>query len=95
MDRFSDHLGFQASVLGLRSRRNNILASNIANAATPNFKARDFDFARAAEKLDPTGPLTTTSKQHIPAARPVVVCATCNIACRLTRLMTAIRLSWR
>ena len=38
---------------------------------TPNFKARDFDFARAAEKLDPTGPLTTTNKQHIPAARPV------------------------
>lgn len=71
MDRFSDHLGFQASVLGLRSRRNNILASNIANAATPNFKARDFDFARAAEKLDPTGPLTTTNDQHIPAARPV------------------------
>lgn len=28
----------------MRSRRNEILASNIANAATPNFKAKDLNF---------------------------------------------------
>ena len=30
--------------LSLRAKRNEILASNIANAATPHFKARDIDF---------------------------------------------------
>lgn len=33
--------------LTLRARRNEVLASNIANADTPNYKARDFDFAAA------------------------------------------------
>ena len=44
MPSFTEHLGFHASALQLRSRRNEMLASNIANAATPNFKARDIDF---------------------------------------------------
>jgi len=33
--------------LGLRAMRNEILSSNIANADTPNYKARDIDFASA------------------------------------------------
>lgn len=33
--------------LKLRALRNEILSSNIANADTPNYKARDFDFAEA------------------------------------------------
>ena len=33
-----------SNALGLRNKRNEILASNIANAATPNFKAMDINF---------------------------------------------------
>jgi flagellar basal-body rod protein FlgB len=39
-----EHLNFHSEALALRSRRNEILASNIANAATPNFKAKDLNF---------------------------------------------------
>ncbi len=37
----------QLHVLDLRARRSEVLASNIANADTPHYKARDFDFAEA------------------------------------------------
>lgn len=40
-------LGSSATALQLRSDRMNMLASNIANAATPHYKARDIDFGRA------------------------------------------------
>jgi len=39
-----EHIKFHSAALALRSRRNEILASNIANAATPNFKAKDLNF---------------------------------------------------
>lgn len=35
--------------IGLRAQRHQVLASNIANADTPNFKARDFDFRDAMQ----------------------------------------------
>ena len=38
------HLKVHSESLALRSKRNEILSSNIANAATPNFKAKDLDF---------------------------------------------------
>ncbi|NIJ08988.1 flagellar basal-body rod protein FlgB [Sphingomonas vulcanisoli] len=39
--------GIEGTALTLRSQRMALLASNIANAATPNYKARDFDFTKA------------------------------------------------
>ena len=57
-------LGIQA--LALRSRRNEVLASNIANAATPNFKARDLDFDAEIRHHIGAGPLRTTDDQHLP-----------------------------
>jgi flagellar basal-body rod protein FlgB len=47
MTSIADHIAPFADALSLRERRNGILASNIANAATPNYKARDFDFEAA------------------------------------------------
>lgn len=41
--------GLHATALQLRSQRMMLLASNIANAATPNYKARDLDFAKALD----------------------------------------------
>ena len=46
----SDQLfGIHGASLALRSQRLAMLASNIANAATPNYKARDIDFAKALQ----------------------------------------------
>lgn len=51
---FRDSIALHANALSLREKRNEILASNIANAATPNFQARDFDFE--AELARVSGP---------------------------------------
>jgi len=45
--RINSALDFQQAALGLRAQRQQILAGNIANADTPNYKARDFDFSSA------------------------------------------------
>lgn len=39
--------GIHGDALELRSQRMTLIASNIANAATPGFKARDIDFGAA------------------------------------------------
>jgi flagellar basal-body rod protein FlgB len=39
--------GIHAAALELRSQRLGLITSNIANAATPGYKARDLDFAAA------------------------------------------------
>lgn len=39
--------GIHGAALELRSQRMGLLTSNIANAATPGYKARDIDFAAA------------------------------------------------
>ena len=41
--------GVHGTALALRSQRLSMLASNIANAATPGYKARDLDFDRALQ----------------------------------------------
>lgn len=43
------YFGVHADALRLRSQRLDLIASNIANAATPNYKARDLDFAAALD----------------------------------------------
>ena len=43
----NDLFGVHGAALEVRSQRMNVLASNIANAATPGFKARDIDFTQA------------------------------------------------
>ena len=47
INRLTDALNFQTQALALRSERQRLLASNIANADTPGYVARDFDFSRA------------------------------------------------
>ncbi len=46
-DRLDNEFRFHQSALALRAERQQVLASNIANADTPNFKARDIDFRKA------------------------------------------------
>ena len=64
-------LNFHQSSLRVRAQRQELLAANIANAYTPNYKARDIDFNQAmAEALNGnntnSAALTNTEAQHIP-----------------------------
>ena len=52
LDRMTDAIDFHGKVLQLRAQRQEVLSSNIANADTPGFKARDFDFATALKNAD-------------------------------------------
>lgn len=44
---FNNALGTYEAALKLRTQRAEVLASNLANTDTPNYKARDFDFHKA------------------------------------------------
>jgi flagellar basal-body rod protein FlgB len=46
-DRIEQDMSFLRTALGARSYRQELIASNIANADTPHFKARDLDFKSA------------------------------------------------
>jgi flagellar basal-body rod protein FlgB len=47
IQRLTGVLDFQSQALVLRAERQRLIASNIANADTPGYQARDFDFATA------------------------------------------------
>lgn len=72
MDRLDRFFGVHGAALALRSERMQILASNIANAATPGYKARDLDFRAllggpASGKPAPSD-LTVTQPGHLNSA---------------------------
>ena len=63
----------------MRAQRQEVLAGNIANADTPNYKARDFDFAQTLKaavagriggqtsgQISSGLPMTTTAPGHLP-----------------------------
>lgn len=47
LGKLDQELAFVQNALGLRARRQELIAANIANADTPNYKARDIDFQAA------------------------------------------------
>ena len=48
-------LGVHAQALAVESRRTQLLASNLANSDTPNYKARDVDFRAALAQASAPG----------------------------------------
>ena len=88
MDKLDALFDFNATALRVRAQRQEILAANIANADTPNYKARDIDFAASLKKaleanvagaannasVSSNGQmsLTTTHGKHIPGSSGVV-----------------------
>lgn len=50
LNRLTSTLDFHGQALALRSERQRLIASNIANADTPNYVARDLDFAAALKQ---------------------------------------------
>jgi len=69
-------LGVHARALTLESRRTELLAANLANADTPNYKARDLDFKAALAQATTPGagalPMQQTHSHHLsgPDANP-------------------------
>ena len=60
-------LGISPKVLELRMQRMNLLTANIANADTPEYKARDIDFRAALQSAQTLqAGATTTHAGHIP-----------------------------
>jgi len=71
IDKLDAALRFNRESLNLRVKRQEVLAANIANADTPNYKARDFDFASQLSRIVDQGrsahavTLATSSPRHV------------------------------
>jgi flagellar basal-body rod protein FlgB len=70
--RLTAGLEFHGEALRLRAERQRLIAGNIANADTPGFKARDFDFAAALRAATAQGRAGEGIAQDVltPAGRP-------------------------
>ena len=72
---FDRALGVHDDALFIREQRAQLLANNLANANTPQFKARDIDFRaliRDAMDTQGTGSLRATERGHFDAAAAAV-----------------------
>ncbi|MES2106614.1 MAG: flagellar basal body rod protein FlgB [Pseudomonadota bacterium] len=71
VNKLDDYLRFQTTALSIRGDRQQLIASNIANADTPNYKAKDIDFASAMNNAmnrsttEPPSGLAKTAPQHL------------------------------
>jgi flagellar basal-body rod protein FlgB len=70
INRLTDSLEFQSQALVLRAERQRLLASNIANADTPGYVARDMDFSAALRaatgSATPAGAAVAALRQALP-----------------------------
>lgn len=66
INKMTGQLDFQGNALLLRAERQRLIASNIANADTPGYVGRDFDFASTLRETMRTG--TVLGQQDIPKA---------------------------
>ncbi|HAQ28081.1 MAG TPA: flagellar basal body rod protein FlgB [Pseudomonas sp.] len=69
---FDKALGIHEKALGFRAQRAEVLANNIANADTPNYKARDLEFSsvlaeQAAKSQQGSFGVNLTNEKHIAA----------------------------
>jgi flagellar basal-body rod protein FlgB len=61
----NSYLGISAKALSIRDQRSSILANNLANTNTPNFKAQDIDFNEyLSNSMANDTPLKTTSSNQ-------------------------------
>jgi flagellar basal-body rod protein FlgB len=65
LDLMTKGFSLHADALQLRAERQKLLASNIANADTPNYKARDFDFGKALSTMR----MNKSNEMPVPAYR--------------------------
>ena len=72
VNKLDDAFRFQQQALGLLTRRQDVLAANIANADTPGYQARDIDFSQQLKQsmsnqavAIPSVSMSLTSNKHI------------------------------
>ena len=66
---FDKALGIHPQALALREKRSEVLASNLANADTPGFKARDLNFQAILKNgISEALPLERTQVGHVAPA---------------------------
>lgn len=80
MNKLDDYMRFHELSLSIRSQRQQLLASNIANADTPQYKARDLDFnaamslaltrTQAAQSLSKTAPAHVAGASLVAGMQP-------------------------
>jgi flagellar basal-body rod protein FlgB len=72
LDRLTSSLDFHGQALSLRSERQRLIASNIANADTPGYVARDMDFSaalrQATGQMQGAAAMTASQPGHIGGA---------------------------
>lgn len=62
---FDSALGVHESALKVRTQRAEVLANNLANVNTPNYKARDIDFREALRaQSEPAAAMQSTDHRH-------------------------------
>ena len=66
INRLTSTLDFQTQALTLRAERQRLIASNIANADTPGYVARDFNFAQALQQATGWWPAAASSCPRTP-----------------------------
>ena len=65
---FDNALGIHPQALVMREKRSEILAANLANVDTPNYKARDLDFkAVLSQTMSSENHLERTQQGHMSA----------------------------
>ena len=70
---FNNALGIHPQALALREKRSEILAANLANADTPDYKARDLDFkAVLSQTMQPNATLERTQQGHMTSPHMVL-----------------------
>tara|TARA_B100001939_G_C16900515_1_gene599727 strand:- start:116 stop:499 length:384 start_codon:yes stop_codon:yes gene_type:complete len=69
MNLFDDPLGIHEKALAVRNQRMQVLAANIANADTPNYKAQDLDFKKILSDEN-VAPMVATNVRHFDRSDP-------------------------
>ncbi len=66
---FPDYYQFLGNVMDVRSRRQNVVASNLANINTPGYKAKRLEFEEELQnslQMSGNGGMTRTNAKHMP-----------------------------
>lgn len=81
---FNAALGIHEQALLLREQRNQVLAANIANADTPGYQARDFDFRAALEQASTSTSANATNTATLSLAAPQGAAHASSIGTRIS-----------
>ncbi len=65
MSPINEYFAFNQQALQLRNTRLELISQNIANAATPNYRARDINFSAAMANASQQVNMSLTQAQHI------------------------------